>query len=123
MSCAQAGTPAAPYSIGGCPLPLGSWRCFRGRNGVKCCCAFWHCWQVRQHLTGSEFTETEGWIQFGGPPFVIRTCQMNVWLIRLPAWVALLYLTASLLGLASWRGPAAARVAATVAIYLVLFLV
>jgi len=83
----------------------------------------WHAWQVQRHLIGSENVETDGWIQFGGPAFVIETCQMNVWLFRLPAWVALLYLVASLLGLAAWRGPVAGRVGATVGVYLLAFLV
>src|SRR5206468_12268143 len=59
----------------------------------------------------------------GGPAFVIHTSQMNVWLFKLPAWVALLYLTASFLGLAWWSGPTAARVRLTVALYALAFLV
>jgi hypothetical protein len=83
----------------------------------------WHAGQVHQHLTGTELAEAEGWIQFGGPEFVVRTSQMNVWLFNLPAWIALAYLLAALVGLASWRGPDAARVGGTVAVYLVAFLV
>jgi len=83
----------------------------------------WHAWQVQHHLHGFEYAETEGWIQFGGPAFVIRTSQMNVWLFNLPSWVALLYLAASLVGLAYWRGPVAVRVGATVAAYMLAFLV
>jgi hypothetical protein len=83
----------------------------------------WHAWQVRQHLTPFEYTEADGWIQFGGPAFVIRTTQMNLWLFNLPAWVAVLYLTAALLGLAWWRGPTATRVGLAVVVYLAAFLV
>jgi hypothetical protein len=83
----------------------------------------WHAWQVQQHLTGGERAETEGWVQFGGPAFVVHTSQMNVWLFRLPAWVALVYLILSLTGLACWRGPQSVRVGLTVALYLVAFIV
>jgi hypothetical protein len=83
----------------------------------------WHAWQVHQHFTGSEHVQADGWIQFGGPVFVLRTCQMNAWIFRMPTWVAFLYLAASLLGMAAWRGPVKTRVAATVGVYLVAFLV
>jgi hypothetical protein len=93
--------------------------------GVGCYGAFlaWHAWQVQQHLTEHELAEASGWIQFGGPAFVIRTSQMNVWLFNLPAWVALLYLVAALLGLAWWRGPQALLAGGTVGLYLATFLV
>ena len=83
----------------------------------------WHAWQVQQHLTGDELAEADGWIQLGGPAFVIHTSQMNAWLFKLPAWVGLLYLLASFLGLAWWRGPVAARVKFTVALYVLAFLI
>jgi hypothetical protein len=91
--------------------------------GVACYGLFlaWHAWQVQQHLTEHELAETSGWIQFGGPAFVIRTSQMNVWLFNLPAWVAALYLAAALLGLASWRSPQGLLVGGTVVLYLVAF--
>jgi hypothetical protein len=93
--------------------------------GIGCYAAFlaWHAWQVQQHLTGQELAESSGWIQFGGPAFVIRTSQMNVWLFNLPSWVAVIYLVAALIGLASWRGPQALLVGATVGLYLAAFLV
>jgi hypothetical protein len=83
----------------------------------------WHDWQVQRQLTGSELVEAEGWIQFGGPAFVIRTCQMNVWIFNLPSWVALFYLAASLLGMTALPGSLKARVSATVAIYLLALLI
>jgi hypothetical protein len=93
--------------------------------GVACYGAFlaWHAGQVQQHLTAHELAEADGWIQFGGPAFVVRTSQMNVWLFNLPAWVAVFYLAAALVGLASWRGPQAFLVGATVGLYLASFLV
>jgi hypothetical protein len=93
--------------------------------GLACYAIFlgWHAWQVQQHLTGQELAEAEGWIQFGGPAFVVHTSQMNVWLFNLPAWIALLYLAASLLGMSAFRGPNATLIWATVGIYLVAFLV
>ncbi len=83
----------------------------------------WHAWQVRQSLTGTEFAESQGWIQFGGPAFVIRTCQMNAWLFNLPAWVAVIYLAAALLGLAGCRHRQSLLAGATVCIYLAAFLI
>ena len=93
--------------------------------GIAGCALFfcWHAWQVQRHLNGSELVEAEGWIQFGGPAFVLRTSQMNVWIFNLPSWVALLYLAASLLGMMALPGPMKARVSATVAIYLLAFLI
>jgi hypothetical protein len=82
----------------------------------------WHAWQVQRHLTGAELAETTGWIQWGGPAFVIRTCQMNQWLFNLPEWAALLFLLASLIGFAQWHGPVALLPKLTVAIYLLAFL-
>jgi hypothetical protein len=91
------------------------------------CAAFivfflWHAGQVQHHLTGQEIQETEGWLQFGGPAFVLRTCQMNVWLFKLPAWVALAYLAAAVVGLACSHGAVQTRAGLTVAVYLVAFL-
>ena len=83
----------------------------------------WHAWQVQEHLNGHEFAEASGWIQFGGPAFVIHTSQMNVWLFNLPAWVAALYLVAALVGLASWRGPQGLLVGGTVVLYLAAYLI
>jgi hypothetical protein len=83
----------------------------------------WHAVQVNRHLTGTEYVEADGWIQFGGPAFVISTAQMNVWLFRLPAWAALLYVIAAILGLAIWRGPVAVRISVTVGVYMLAFLV
>jgi hypothetical protein len=83
----------------------------------------WHAWQVQQHLTGHELAEASGWFQFGGPAFVVRTSQMNVWLFNLPAWVAVIYLITALVGFASWRGPQALLVGGTVVLYLAAFLV
>jgi hypothetical protein len=83
----------------------------------------WHAWQVHQHLTPLEYVEADGWLHWGGPAFAVRTSQMNVWLFNLPAWIALVYLTAALVGLARWRGSTALRAGLTVAVYLAAFLV
>jgi hypothetical protein len=83
----------------------------------------WHAWQVHQHLTPFEYAEADGWIQFGGPAFVVHTSQMNLWLFKLPAWVGLIFLLAALWGLAHWRSPTATRIGLTVVAYLAAFLV
>jgi hypothetical protein len=84
---------------------------------------WWHATQVQLHQSGAEIAETDGWIQFGGPAFVVRTSQMNAWLFRLPGWLAVLYLTASLWGLSTWSGAGARRGIPAVLLYLAAFLV
>jgi hypothetical protein len=93
--------------------------------GLCCYVLFWgwHAWQVQHHLTGQELAEADGWIQFGGPAFVVHTSQMNVWLFNLPAWIALIYLAAALVGMFQHRGTNAVLVRATVVLYLLAFLV
>jgi hypothetical protein len=83
----------------------------------------WHAWQVQGHWTASEPVQAESWIQFGGPAFVLKTSQMNVWLFRLPAWIAGAYLAASLIGLAASSDQVKVRVTATVGVYLIAFLI
>jgi hypothetical protein len=63
----------------------------------------------------------EGWIQFGGLPFVISTMQMQACLVLLPQWVTAIYFVAVLLGLAGWQGPMAERMGLTVSLYVVAF--
>ncbi len=62
-----------------------------------------------------------GWIQFGGLPFVIGASQMNLYLMYVPQWVAGLYLTAALLGLAGWNTPFGQRVGLTVCLFVTAF--
>ncbi|HLN33327.1 MAG TPA: hypothetical protein VK395_36705 [Gemmataceae bacterium] len=61
------------------------------------------------------------WLQFGGAPFLLATCRMNVFLFALPAWVSALYLPLSLLGLLAWRGPVGTRLALTAGTYVAAF--
>jgi hypothetical protein len=60
----------------------------------------------------------EGWIQFGGLPFVISICQMNAYLLILPQWITAIYLCLSMLGFAGWNTPFGRRAGATVGGYL-----
>jgi uncharacterized membrane protein len=83
----------------------------------------WHAWQVQRHLTGLEFAEHDGWLQLGGPVFVIRTCQMNLWLFKLPGWIALIYLVMCLLGFARSQETIGHLIGSTVFVYLLTFLI
>lgn len=82
-----------------------------------------HAAEVARHTAGTSAVQAAGWVRFGGLPFVIGTTQMNVLLIRAPAWVAAATLPLSILGLGGWRGETGLRVTATVTGYLLTFAV
>jgi hypothetical protein len=82
-----------------------------------------HGLQVTERITIADRVHAGGWIQFGGLPFVIGTCQINLVLINLPGWVSAVCLPLSLLGWAGWRGATGWRGGLTVAGYVVAFLV
>ena len=81
----------------------------------------WHAAQVSGMQTPGDRAQAESWVQLGGLAFVVSTTQMNGWLLVLPQWVAALYLPLALLGLASWKGPAAERLAMAGVTYVMLF--
>ena len=64
----------------------------------------WHVLQVIPRIpsTGEAFG-FQNRLHFGGMPFVLGTCRMNLFLTVAPAWVSAFYLSLSLLGLASWQ--------------------
>ncbi len=66
---------------------------------------------------------TRRWLQFGGPTFLLQTCQaVNAFLVfLLPWWSVAIYLPLALLGLAGWRGETGLRAGLTVAVYLAAF--
>lgn len=68
-------------------------------------------------------TNYSSWVDFGGTPFLIRTCRMNFLLACLPPWLAAFYLPLAMVGLAGWRSPQAAPFQATAFIYALLFYV
>lgn len=78
----------------------------------------WHIQQVTALLGPSDHAAAEGWLQFGGLVFLLRTAAFNGILLVLPYFVAGIVLPVGLAGLA--RVP---RAAFTVVLYLLVFLV
>jgi hypothetical protein len=62
-----------------------------------------------------------GWVQFGGPAFLLATCRINLLLADAPAWVAAVYLPLGLVGIAGCRGEFSLRVGCVVGLYLATF--
>lgn len=81
----------------------------------------WHALQVSQNLGPGGIAHENSWLQFGGTAFVLSAVQMNAFLLVLPQWVAALYFTAAMLGLASWNSAGGRRVTLVVAAYTILW--
>jgi hypothetical protein len=79
-----------------------------------------HASEVLSRITAVDHLP-ESWIQFGGAPFLLSTCRMNVFLLELPRWISALYLPLSLLGLAALRGESGLRIGVTAAVYVIAF--
>ncbi|MDA7979911.1 MAG: hypothetical protein MPJ50_14175 [Pirellulales bacterium] len=85
---------------------------------------FWlHAHQVALHRTAEAVSHDGGWLQLGGAAFVISLAQVNSLLLALPQPFAAIYLALALLGWASVRETALARVAITASAYVILFAV
>jgi hypothetical protein len=78
---------------------------------------------VSKLITENDRVLQGGWIVFGGWPFVLNTAQMHPFLLISPPWVVAIILPLALLGLAGWRGASGIRVACTVGIYVLAFLI
>jgi hypothetical protein len=81
----------------------------------------WHGLEVISRITEADQAQHAGWIQFGGPAFIMATCRMNTFLAAVPAWVTAFYLPLAVLGLAGWRGPFGVRTALTAGAYVAAF--
>ncbi len=90
---------------------LAAWALFFGLHGLV----------VRSWTPADAQAHREGWIQFGGLPFVISTVQMHACLILLPQWVTAIYFVAVLFGLAGWQGEMGRRLGLTVSLYVAAF--
>jgi hypothetical protein len=64
-----------------------------------------------------------GWVVFGGWPFVLSTARTHPYLFLAPSWVTAIVLPLAILGLSGWRGELGSRIALTVCIYIVAFLI
>lgn len=83
----------------------------------------WHRQQVLEHVRPNDPGYPSGWVQFGGPDFVLRTAQMDGILFALPLVVTAVALPLAVLGLVGWKGSGSLLAIATVAAYLLLFAV
>lgn len=79
----------------------------------------WHALTVLSLIGPADRAYPEGWLQFGGLGFDLGTATFNGLFLLLPVWVTALYLPLAILGLIGWHS--AARMAATVLGFLVLF--
>ncbi len=117
---------AGPYAVVGLVL---SWR--QGRRtetwlwlaGLAVYALFfaWHAGQVFALREAGDVAHDQGWLRWGGAPFVISTVQLNAFLLVLPQWVSALYLVAALLGVTCWQSEAGQRVGYVAAVYVALF--
>lgn len=81
----------------------------------------WHASRVWPLISAGDIAHAQGWVRFGGAPFVISISQMNTYLLLSPQWVTALYLVAALVGFASWSSNAGTRVGVTAAMYVAAF--
>jgi hypothetical protein len=81
----------------------------------------WHWSMVQAQLTLADHAYAQGWIQFGGLPFLLAAARFNGIFMAMPLWVTAILAPLCLLGLAAW--PASRRTAISVVVYLVVFAV
>ena len=81
----------------------------------------WHWLEVTPLIGAEARAHHEGWVQFGGAPFVISTVQMTAYLLLLPQWVTALYFMAAMLGFAGWHTPLGERAGLTVCLFVLAF--
>lgn len=86
-------------------------------------CLGLHCWHVSGLIRPTDRLHAQGWVQFGGTPFVIATAQMNAYLLLLPQWITAVYLVAAMFGFAGWNTPLGQRVGLTACLFVVAFAV
>lgn len=65
-----------------------------------------------------DFVQQEGWLAFGGWPFILSTAQLHPYLLLMPSWLPAILLPLILLGFAGWRGPVGSRISWTVVLYI-----
>jgi hypothetical protein len=80
----------------------------------------WHASHVRPLIGPDDVAHHGSWLQLGGLPFVLSTCQMNVLLLLLPQGITALYLVMALVGLAGWSSAMGRRIGIALCAYLAL---
>jgi len=83
----------------------------------------WHIALALEHQPASPVAHDAGWIQLGGAAFLIGICQMNLFLLVRPAWLAALYLVAVLFGGWGWQSDWGRRATLITLAYLLTFAV
>jgi hypothetical protein len=82
-----------------------------------------HWVHVSRLVTPDAVAHREGWVQFGGLPFVIATAQANLYLLFMPQWVTAVFFVAAMVGLAGWNTSLGERIGLTVCLFVVAFAV
>lgn len=78
----------------------------------------WHAATVAAHTAGAA-PSPAAWLDPQGLKFLLRSAVLNVWVRGWPTWVAAVFLTVAVAGLAGWRGEVGSRLVITAAVYLV----
>ncbi len=81
----------------------------------------WHAHHVLSLMEAGDHAHPNGWLQFGGAPFVIAVSQMNAYLLLLPQWVSAIYLPLAMLGFAGWNTATGVRAGLTASAFVILF--
>ena len=80
-----------------------------------------HASVVSERIAGTD--TTNGWLALGGWPFVLSTANWNLIVLVVGGAVTALFVPLAILGAASWDHPLGLRLGATVAAYVLAFLV
>jgi hypothetical protein len=78
----------------------------------------WHAANVLPLIGADDIAHRGSWLQLGGLPFVLSTCQMNVFLLLSPQWITAIYLAMALVGLAGWQSAIGQRIGIALCAYL-----
>jgi hypothetical protein len=77
---------------------------------------------VNNLITEGDLAQKEGWIVFGGWPFILSTVQVHPFLLIAPYWVTVIIFPLSVLGVIGWFGPLGFRLFSIIGIYVLALL-
>ncbi len=80
-----------------------------------------HWMKVKTLILPGARGHSEGWLQFGGIPFLVQTTQMNAWLMVLPQFITALFLAMALFGFLGWHTRLGLRAGLTAFMFLAAF--